>query len=105
VDCHGDGWIAQGHLEDVPATGYDAWKAAAVAGAAYALRSAGRPECGVTITRILGLATDSNPAAVGVATAYAIWAVLNFSPPADEVRRLEGLVFARASDDWVPDFG
>lgn len=99
--CSGAGWVAQGYAEEVPAEGYDDWKAGAVAGAEYALRLAGIP-CGVVVQKIVGLTTDTTPAAVGAATAYAIWQGLGWQPPETVIQQMERVVSSNKDD--VPDF-
>jgi hypothetical protein len=69
VDCHGDGWTAQGNIEEVSACGYDDWKRGAIAGVEFAFRQLGERPCLVTVTKIEGVSSDTNPAAVGAAAA------------------------------------
>jgi hypothetical protein len=106
-DCDGAGFIGQGYLEDVPASGYDSWKAGARAGVAFALAVAALPPARVTIGRISGLTTDTNPTVVGVAAALALWRAVGFSPSADVVARLDGAALTSWSrdPDEIPTFG
>ncbi len=92
--CSGRGFLGQGQLEEVPEVGYDAWKAGGRAGVELALSVAGLPSARVTITRIAGLSTDTNPTVVGAAAAHALWSAAGYSPSADVVGRLEAAVLA-----------
>lgn len=94
--CSGMGWSAQGHVEDVPARGggyYDAWEAGARVGAMFAMQAAevnGR----VSVVRISGLLTDTNPSIVAMAAALAVWRALGVEkPPSWAVETLESRVF------------
>ena len=89
VTCRGRGSMGTARLQEVPADGYDDWKAGAIEGAVYALRRAGGLGCGLVISQIIGVAGDTTPAAVGAAAANAVWDALGYRPPADEARRLE----------------
>lgn len=108
VDCHGSGWGgSQGDVDDVSATGYDDWKAAAVHGVRYALKLAQPPVCRVTITRILGYdGTDTNPTIVGAAAADAMWKAVAYQP-SDETRlHIESIVFRSwQTPAALPEFG
>jgi hypothetical protein len=105
--CTGSGFAAQGHLEEVPPEGYDDWKAGARAGVDFAASIAALSPARVTILRIAGLTTDTNPTVVGTAAAFALWQAVGFSPPAHVMDRLEAAVFAswNLSSDYVPRFG
>lgn len=92
LDCHGEGWVAQGYEEIVPRVGYDDWKRGAIAGVYFALKCAGQSHLGVTITSISGMTTDTNPTVLAAAAADAVWKALAFTPPADIANRLEALV-------------
>jgi hypothetical protein len=103
--CAGDGWVGQGYIEEVPAAGYDDWKAGAAAGIRFALRVAGAAGR-VTVTKIEGLTTDTNPSVVGAAAALAVWECLRFSPDERTTAQMEGVVFTSGGrPDQVPDFG
>jgi hypothetical protein len=103
--CDGDGWIGQGYIEEVSATGYEEWKAGAKAGILFALRVAGAGGR-VTVTKIEGLTTDTNPSVVGAAAALAVWECLRFSPDARTTEQMERVVFGSGSrPDHVPAFG
>lgn len=90
----GSGFVGQGHLEEVPSEGYDHWKAGGRAGVDFAVSVAALSEARVTIVRIAGLTTDTNPTVVGAAAALALWQAIGFSPPAHVIARLEAAVFA-----------
>lgn len=106
-NCSGAGWVGQGYLEDVPARGYESWKAGARAGVAFALAVAALPSARVTIDRITGLTTDTNPTVVGVAAAFALWRAVGFAPSAEIVARLEEAAFAswQRDPEEIPTFG
>lgn len=105
-DCHGAGFVGQGYLEDVPARGYELWKAGARAGVEHALAVAAVSPARVTIKRISGLTTDTNPTVVGAAAALALWRAVGFSPSRDVVERLEAAAFTswRRPPDEIPRF-
>jgi len=65
--------VRQGYIESVARESYIPWQEGAIVGAAYALSKAARAECGVIITEIEGMITDTNPTIVAVATIYAVW--------------------------------
>ena len=89
IDCAGEGWIARGYIEGVPAEGYDDWKGGAVAGSKYALRQANRTDCSVTVTRITGLTTDTNPSIVAAAAAFAVWDAIGYKPSASQLEFIQ----------------
>jgi len=100
LDCHGQGFRSQGSIEDVPEQGYDDWKQGAVVGVDYALRAAGLEPCGVVITKIEGLTTDTNPTIVAVAAMDAIWKGMRVTPQAD----VDAYVKAVAMDSWTQPY-
>lgn len=102
--CTGGGFVAQGHLEEAPSEGYEDWKAGGRAGVDFAVSVAALPKSRVTIVRIAGLTTDTNPTIVGAAAAFALWQAVGFSPPAQVIAHLEAAVFAswRLPHDHVP---
>ena len=106
VRCSGAGFTSQGSFEDAPAVGYDHWKAGAAAGVRYALGHAGRGDIDVTIARIAGLSTDTNPTIVGAAAALATWNALGFVPVPSEWARVESIVFGswQRPLDEIPSF-
>jgi hypothetical protein len=91
-DCCGRGFYSQGYIEDVSANGYDDWKAGAREGVLFALRVTDHP-AKVTVTRISGLGTDTNPTIVAMAAALAVWRALNVQPPSWAMESLESVVF------------
>jgi hypothetical protein len=93
--CSGDGFTSQGHVEVVPSEGYEHWKCGGIAGAEFALRCAGATAA-VTITRIAGLHTDTNPTTVAVGAARAVWSALKITPPEADEQALLILAF----DSW-----
>jgi hypothetical protein len=81
VACHGPKpQESQGKLFDVPAEGFESWKQGARAGVGYALATAGHPSIAVTVTRIQGHHTDTNPTIVGTAAIHAVWKALKIEP-------------------------
>lgn len=105
--CSGQGFRSQGHIEEVPATGYDHWKDGAKVGISFALSAAGTTDCRVKVTKIEGLSTDTNPTIVAYAAALAVWKALGFEPPKELVEKLEALVFTswKRPYDEIPTFG
>lgn len=104
--CAGGGFVAQGQLEEVPGEGYEDWKAGGRAGVGFAVSVAALPPARVTIVRIAGLSTDTNPTVMGAAAALARWQAVGFSPSAHVIERLEAAVFAswQRPPDQVPKF-
>jgi hypothetical protein len=102
--CTGSGWIAQGHLEEVPAVGYDDWKAGARAGIEFALSVAAKQSACVHVTRIVGMTTDSNPSSLAAAAAFAVWKALGHNPSPTALEELEAVVADSRTRpfDWVP---
>jgi hypothetical protein len=98
--------FSQGDIEDVPAVGYEDWKQGAVVGVRYALQVVGHSDCHVTITRILGMTTETNPTVVGAAAVDAVWKALDYSPSLMEVHQVEQRVFASSqlAYDALPNF-
>jgi hypothetical protein len=47
----------------------------------------------VTITKIDGLTTDTNPTIVGFAAILAVWQALEFNPSREMIEKLENRVF------------
>jgi hypothetical protein len=93
VDCNGRGFYSQGYIESVPAKGYEHWKQGAKIGIEFALLTAQAVNCHVTITRIEGLTTDTNPTIVGFAAILAVWQALEFNPSREMIEKLENQVF------------
>lgn len=107
MGCSGPGFQGQGALEDVPSAGYDDWKNGARAGVLFALRAVRVPHARVTVARITGVSSDTNPTVVAACAARAVWNALGISPPSDEVTRLDEIVaqsHLRPPTD-VPDLG
>lgn len=90
--CAGDGWVAQGYLEDASAGRYEDWKAGARVGVEFALQVS-NVTANVVVRRITGMITDTNPSVVAAAAANAIWNAVGFSPPADVIALMESVVF------------
>ncbi len=96
--CSGEGWKRQGAFEEATPNGYDDWKAGARVGAEYALRRAGILGCRVTITKIIGMVTDTNSTIVAAAATFGVWQALGYQPDADERERIERVTL----DSWSP---
>jgi hypothetical protein len=92
VECKGNGWERQGWLEDASAIGYEDWKAGATRGVQFALEIAQRT-AKVTISRITGMITDTNPSTVCGAAAHAVWNALSYSPDDSVVVTMDEVVF------------
>lgn len=105
-DCQGKGWTGQGTIEEVSTTGYDDWKQGALAGINYALAKCDHPICHITITRITGLSTDTNPTIVGGAAIQAIWQIFVYEPSHKEQAAIDRLIFNSFTYpvDHIPDF-
>jgi hypothetical protein len=83
--CHGPKPSgSQGEMIEVPAEGFEPWKQGAVAGVAYALATAGHPSIAVTVTRIQGLFTYTNPTIIGAAAIDAVRKALKIEPKDEE---------------------
>ncbi|HEY4386264.1 MAG TPA: hypothetical protein VGN34_17540 [Ktedonobacteraceae bacterium] len=86
--------------------GYDDWKQGALAGIKYALAQCHALPCHITITKIVGFTTDTNPTIVGGAAIQAVWAATNYEPSAEEKAVIEQHVFQSWQHaDAIPDFG
>lgn len=92
----GDGSQSQGPTEAARTVGYEQWQAAAVAGAKFALRRMGIDRA-VTISRVVGIHTDTTPTVVAIAAAYAVWKAEQYTPNDTLVASLKEL--ARSSWD------
>ncbi|MEM1178016.1 MAG: hypothetical protein AAGM22_06715 [Acidobacteriota bacterium] len=105
--CSGTGgFVPQGYIEEVPAEGYDDWKAGAETGVVFALSAIGQSRCRVDIQIIEGLTTDTNPTIVGYTAAKAVWAAMGVQPPAEVDEKLLELVFSSWDKpyDEIPTF-
>ena len=104
--CNGAGFTSQGYSEEVPAVGYDDWKAGAKAGVSFAVVIAEKKKCHVQITKIEGLGTDTNPTIVGIAAAFATWQALDFSASKEVVEKIENQAFSSWSQlpHTIPKF-
>jgi hypothetical protein len=105
-DCNGYGFTGQGYIESVSEKGYDDWKAGAKVGVEFALLIAKATHCRAVITRIEGMATETNPTIIGFTAAIATWKALEFAPSEELIARLEDQVFESwsKSHDEVPIF-
>jgi hypothetical protein len=94
VQTHGEGFLAQGYIEDVPERGYEDWKQGAVLGVAFALWTAGNTDSAVTITKIEGMTSDSNATIIAAAAMDAVWKALSFTPEPALTTQIEQSVVA-----------
>jgi len=97
--CSGEGWVRQGDIETVSASGYADWKRGAAAGIQFAFRLAGEAPRSVTVTKIEGMTTDTSPAAVGAAAALASFNALAIPVPFSFQSLVEEVVFTSAGID------
>lgn len=97
MDTHGEGFHSQGYVEEVPERGYETWKQGAVLGVAYALRVMEAPSCAVTITKIEGLTSDTNPTIVAAAAMDAVWKAFGFTPEPGITEIIEQSILASRS--------
>lgn len=106
IQCAGQGFSTQGSIEEVPKIGYAAWKQGAILGIKYACQKANLLNYNITIMKIRGLSTDTNPTIVGMASILAIWQTVNFIPTTDTINTLEEQVFASWDKEFsvLPDF-
>ena len=84
----------QGDIDDVPAIGFNDWKQGAIIGARHALAIAKSGAKRVTVTRIMGMETDTNPTVVGAATINAVWKALGYTPTTQQTEYIERIVFS-----------
>jgi len=94
VRCTGTPLFRQGAIEEVPAEGWDDWKAGAVTGVQYALTRANQLNSQVVINRILGTFTDTHPSIIALAAAYAVWRTLGWTPTPEDTQYLESVALA-----------
>ena len=90
-ECCGDGWISQGHIEEVAAQGYEDWKQGAIDGVIYALKKSGHQHK-VQINRITGMATDTNPDIIFCAASHAVWDALEYEPDLNSKKEIENIL-------------
>lgn len=103
--CTGNGWVAQGSVEQATIAGYLDWKQGAVVGALYALTDLPTSATiSIVITKIEGLITDTNPSIVAVASALAVWEAIGHVPSTSAIEKLEEIAFASWSLDsaYIP---
>jgi hypothetical protein len=102
----GRGFVSQGYIEEVPEKGYDDWKQGALAGIAYALATSVDHPCQVTVTKIEGLSSDTNPTIVGGAAIQALWFAVEYAPSQEQMEHVDRLVFQSFSHpaDHLPAF-
>ena len=105
-ECTGEGFVGQGAIEDVPASGYDDWRAGVRAGVSFALAAVGAKLVGVVVRRISGTSSDTNPTVVAVAAAHAVWKSLGLSPPSGASALLDRMMMSSGQHpaNEVPSF-
>lgn len=102
----GKGFSSQGYLESVPVNGYDGWKAGVREALKYALSKLDGYWT-VTVEKLEGLSTDTNPTIAGYVAIRALWEKAGYHPAAAETTRLEDIVFSswkRDKGQEIPDF-
>lgn len=95
------GWRAYGWVGD----GDKDWRQGAVLGVQYALRVGEQVGHCVTVVRIEGDYTVTNPTIVGAAAMDGVWQSVGYKPSLAEVQRIEEIVFSSWQyPDALPDF-
>jgi hypothetical protein len=84
--------FSQGDIQKAYTPDYDDWIQGAVIGARYALAKLPTAYA-VTLTAIEGSVTDTNPTVVAAAAISAIWKGAGYTPLAEDVALIEGVVF------------
>lgn len=95
-ECSGRGFYSQGYAEEVPANGYDDWKAGARAGCLLALGTE-QLTGNVIVDRIVGFTSDTNEWTVAEAAAKAVWQALCVAVSPELIAKLEHL----EGQSWV----
>ena len=87
-----------GHVVEV-------WEQAVARGVRYALGVARSLPCGVRIAEVCGDPAHARPTLFAAAAAQAVWAALEFAPPAAVSRRLRAHVEESGSHGplWLPE--
>lgn len=103
----GQGFISQGHIEEVPENGYDSWKIAARHGLEYAF-SLIDTRWTVHIHKIEGrISTDTNPTIVGYTVLRAFFDKINFQLTEKQIELLEEFVlrsWTKPYKELIPNF-
>lgn len=94
--CNGTGFYSQGDIEEATANGYVDWKRGAMEGIKYALELCSHSNYGISIKKIEGLTSDTNPTLVSIATAYAIWNAIGYHVSDEVIKKLE----EKALNSW-----
>lgn len=96
----GHGFSSQGHLESVPAHGYDSWKLGALCGLEYGL-SPVDTYWEIFLLKIEGrVLTDTNPTVVAYTTLRAFLDAVNVVPDNERLKQLEDFVLK----SWEPPY-
>lgn len=102
----GQGFSNQGHIEEVPENGYDSWKTGARKGLEYAFSLIDTYWI-VTINKIEGLSTDTNPTIVGYTVLRAFFDKIDHQLSEKRIEILEDFVlssWAKSYKEFIPDF-
>jgi len=103
----GNGFVSQGYEEVIAEKGEHTWKKGVLSGITYAYNKLiGNQGLKVTITRVSGLITDTNPTILGFAASRAILTKLEHTECKQDLAILENLVLNSWNDDFeaIPDF-
>ena len=106
IQCDGQGFSAQDYMEEVTSLGYNNWKQGAVLGIEYACQKANCLNYHITIKKIIGLSTDTNPTIVGITAILAVWQAINFVVTSETITKIEEYVFTswNMADNALPYF-
>jgi hypothetical protein len=102
----GEGFTTQGSIEEVPNEGYNYWKLAAKLGLEYAF-SLTKSYWIVTINKIEGVHTGTNPAIVGYTVLRAFFAKINQELDPQKTETLENFILSswtKPYKELIPDF-
>ncbi len=102
----GKGFTGQGSIEEVPNDGYNSWKLAAKLGLEYAF-SLTQQHWIVTINKIEGNHTATNPAVIGYTILRAFFSKINIELDSQKIETLERFVLSswtKPYKELIPDF-
>ncbi|SFW77760.1 hypothetical protein [Chitinophaga sancti] len=103
----GKGFYSQGYIEEVPKSGYQSWKHAAIKGLEFAF-SIVDTNWTVQINKIAGLSfTDTNPAIVGYTIMMAFFDKIGLQFDIEQMGKIEDLIsrsWNKPYKELIPDF-
>jgi hypothetical protein len=105
-DYSGRGYTSQGNTEEVGGDGYNSWKEGVRNGLKYAFSKVDS-KWTVTIQKLEGLTTDTNPTIAGYVAMRAFWDKCDFNINSTEINQLENFVFSSWCKPYqclIPDF-